>query len=401
MHALVILQHYLAPLLGHVHRRRLATLLEAVASCVSGPALSLTDIGRRFAGPVRLRHKIKRSDRLLGNRRLQGEARSIYAALCRVTLARIQEPLILIDWSDLKADQSLHLLRASLPVGGRSLTLYEEVHPQRRLNNRRVQERFLQRLAALLPAHTAPVIVADAGFKVPFYREVERLGWRWVGRVRGRDYVRLTTRWVSCKALFKRATPTATTLGVGEWVRSNPLRALFVLVRQPPKGRRVKTTHGRRARSKKSEQSARAAREPWLLVASVRFADLAPKQLMRRYRQRMQIEESFRDLKSQHFGEGLERSRSEGMGRFTVLVLIATLAAFLLWLLGTAAEHAGLHRWLHPGNGERRVYSRLFLARLLLVLESCRGHLDDLTLALGPLDQWVANDHDALLVDRI
>jgi len=28
-----------------------------------------------------------------------------------------------------KEDQSLHLLRASVPVGGRSLTLYEEVHP--------------------------------------------------------------------------------------------------------------------------------------------------------------------------------------------------------------------------------------------------------------------------------
>jgi hypothetical protein len=105
VHALIILQHYLAPLLGHVHRGRLATLLEAVASCVSGPALSLADIARRFAGPARLGHKIKRSDRLLGNRPQQGEACSIYAALCRVTLARIQEPLILIDWSDLKADQ--------------------------------------------------------------------------------------------------------------------------------------------------------------------------------------------------------------------------------------------------------------------------------------------------------
>ncbi|MEA3276262.1 MAG: transposase, partial [Pseudomonadota bacterium] len=48
------------------------------------------------------------------------------------------------------------------------------------------------------------------------------------------------------------------------------------------------------------------------------------------YRQRMQIEESFRDMKSQHFGEGLERSRSNGSARFTVLVLIASLAAFLL-----------------------------------------------------------------------
>lgn len=132
MHTLVVLQHYLAPLLRQIHRRRLDTLLDAVAACVGGAALLLTEIGRRFAGRARLRHKIKRSDRLLVNRRLQGEAHSIYAALCRVTLARIQELLILIDWSDLKTDQSLHLLRASLPVGWRSLTLDEQVHPQQR-----------------------------------------------------------------------------------------------------------------------------------------------------------------------------------------------------------------------------------------------------------------------------
>lgn len=129
MHVGTILHQHLEPLLQHLHRRRLATLLAAVVSCLSGPRLSLTDLGRRFEGKARLRHKIKRSDRLLGNGHLQSEARSIYRALCRVTLKRIGEPLILIDWSDLKADQSLHLLRASLPVGGRSLTLYEEVHP--------------------------------------------------------------------------------------------------------------------------------------------------------------------------------------------------------------------------------------------------------------------------------
>lgn len=158
MHALVILLHYLAPLLTHIHRR-LATVLDAVAACVGGPALSLTDIGRRFAGPARLRHKIKRSDRLLGNRRLQGEARSIYAALCRVTLAQIKEPLILVDWSDLKADQSLHLLGASLPVGGRSLTLYEEVHPQQRENSGQTTILWGVALSAGQPeAFTGPVV---------------------------------------------------------------------------------------------------------------------------------------------------------------------------------------------------------------------------------------------------
>jgi hypothetical protein len=112
------------------------------------------------------------------------------------------EPLSVIDWSDLKADQSLHLLRASVPVGGRSLTLYEEVHPQGKLGNRQVQHRFLQRLAQMLPAAAEPIIVADSGFKVPFFREVEQLGWRWVGRVRGRDSIKLKWRWRSGKRLF-------------------------------------------------------------------------------------------------------------------------------------------------------------------------------------------------------
>ena len=313
-------------------------------------------------------------------------------------LARVGEPLILIDWSDLKADQSVHLLRASLAVGGRSLTLYEEVHGQKLLGNRGVQTRFLLTLATLLPAHVAPIIIADSGFKVPFYREVEQLGWRWIGRVRGRDFLRPRHRWVSCKRLFKSATATPTSLGVGDWVRSNPIAAVIVLVRQAPKGRRGNNAFGKRSRSKASQQSARAAKEPWLLVASPKLATLPAKQLVKLYRQRMQIEESFRDMKSQHFGEGLERSRSNGVGRFGVLVLIASLAAFVLWLLGTAAEAAGLHQQLHPSNRQRRVYSKLFLARLLLALECCHRELDHLAEAITDVDQWVAKDHDALLL---
>jgi hypothetical protein len=399
MHAIAILQRCLTPLLANMHARRLATLFKAVVSCVSGPALSLTDVGRRSSGGALLRNKIKRADRLLGNRRLQGDARSIYAALCRITLARIAAPVILIDWSDLKADQSLHLLRASLPVGGRALTLYEEVHPQKKLGNRAVQHRFLQRLSEMLPAGAEPIIVADSGFKVPFYREVERLGWRWVGRVRGRDFVRLKRRWASCKTIFRRATPTPTALGEGDWVRSNPLRAIFVLVRQANKGRRGNNANGKRSRSKKSQQAARAAREPWLLVASTRFADWPAKRVVRLYRQRMQIELSFRDTKSQHFGEGLERSRSSGVGRFTVLVLIASLAAFLLWLLGTAAESLGFEKRMRPGSSKHRAYSRLFLARLILTIDSWRPALEEILAAVGDVELWVASHHDALVLD--
>jgi hypothetical protein len=399
MHALTIIQRCVAPLLAGIHRRRLSVLLEAVAATVSGPRLTLTEIGRRFGGGSQLRHRIKRADRLLGNGHLQREAKGIYMALARRLLVGVAEPLIVIDWSALKEDQSLHLLRASLPVGGRSLTLYEEVHTQRNLGNRQVQHRFLRQIKALVPASVEPIIVADSGFKVPFYREVERLGWRWVGRVRGRDYLKLKSRWRSCKRIFAEAASAPRALGIGEWVRSNPLRATFVLVRKPKLGRRAKTASGKRSRSKQSLQAARNAREPWLLVASTRLADWPAKRLVKVYRQRMQIELSFRDTKSQHFGEGLECSASRGAGRYTVLVLIASLAAILLWLVGTAAERCSVHERLRPGTRKRRAYSRLFLARLLLTLEDCRTTIAKLVDAIGPLDQWVASDHDALLVE--
>jgi hypothetical protein len=41
-----------------------------------------------------------------------------------------------------------------------------------------VHARFLRHLSTLIPPGAAPIIIADAGFKVPFHREVEALGWR-------------------------------------------------------------------------------------------------------------------------------------------------------------------------------------------------------------------------------
>lgn len=114
------------------------------------------------------------------------------------------------------------------------------------------------------------------------------------------------------------------------------------------------------------------------------------------YRRRWHVEEAFRDLKSEHYGKGLERSRSRSAGRFTVLVLIASLAAFLLWLLGTAASHQALHQRLRPGSRQRNAYSRLFLARLLLTLQTYRDLIEELVAAVVSVDQWVSSQHAAL-----
>lgn len=49
-------------------------------------------------------------------------------------------------------DRQQQLLRASLAVGSRVITLYEELHPYRKLANRKVQHRFVDQLKRMVPA---------------------------------------------------------------------------------------------------------------------------------------------------------------------------------------------------------------------------------------------------------
>jgi hypothetical protein len=133
---------------------------------------------------------------------------------------------------------------------------------------------------------------------------------------------------------------------------ASALCALFVLARLPE----ARTPGQERcgpARSKKGTQAARSAREPWLLAASTRFANWPAERLVRVCRQRIRIELSFRVMKNEPFGEDLER----------------------------------------------RAYSRLFLVRLLLTMEQGKAAAEDLADAIGPLHQWIASNHAALLAE--
>jgi len=163
--------------------------MHAVQALTHGAQASITSLGRHLTGSAFDKHKIKRMDRLVANPHLFRERVLIYKALTATILNKVAEPIIVVDWSPLCSDQSWQLLRAAIPVGGRSLTLYEEVHPRPKLGNRRVQHQFLATLADLLPAGTTPIITADSGFKTPFFRYIEcTLGWHWVGRIRGQDF---------------------------------------------------------------------------------------------------------------------------------------------------------------------------------------------------------------------
>jgi hypothetical protein len=95
---------------------------------------------------------------------------------------------------------------------------------------------------------------------------------------------------------------------------------------------------GKRVHSSRSQKNARAQREPWLLAASPELNHLSAQAVVAVYAQRMQIEESFRDLKSEHFGMGFSAGRSKQKNRLGVLLLIASLASFVLRLIGEVGK---------------------------------------------------------------
>jgi hypothetical protein len=129
MSIIALLHNLLKEKLPGIHATRLTALMTAVEAGLKGASVSITTLERGLSGPAYIKHKIKRMDRLAGNRHFNIERTAVYGAITQWLLQSLPMPLILIDWSPLTADQNQQLLRAARPTGGRFVTLYEEIHP--------------------------------------------------------------------------------------------------------------------------------------------------------------------------------------------------------------------------------------------------------------------------------
>jgi hypothetical protein len=347
-----------------IHKGRINALKDAAAASSVGRHVSVTALGRAVKAKSE-KVGIKRMDRLIGNRKLHEEIPTIYGAMAHWRLAPNSHPVILVDWSPVKDDNSLHALSASLPSHGRSLPLYQEVHPESLLGNSDVQRQFLDRLAEILPRGSHPVVVTDGGFKTPWFMAVAAKGWDWLGRVRGT--IQLTrpdeNTWIRCTTLgrlLKRGK--ATYLGQFLLTRANPLPCAVYGLHKIPKGRVDKTKRGLRALSHVSRKNADSEKEPWLIATSLPEGGKLTRAVIATYRKRMQIEEGFRDAKNERFGLGLNLALSRSKERYAVLLLIAALASFVAWLFGKIAHDRNLHlRYQANTITGRRVLSFVYL----------------------------------------
>ena len=367
MHALSLVKNWLARNNCISHAARLEALVRVVDAALRGCRLSLTELGRHRSGTGYVKHHIKAVDRLLGNVHLHGERLGIYQTMARELVARLERPVIIVDWADCELERQVLILKAAVPIRGRAYTVYEEAHPMRRYNNPRIHRRFLRNLAAVLPPHCKPVIVTDAGFRRPWFRDVEALGWDWVGRIRkGIKYLCPDTqRWRPSHCLYREATSHMRHVGLRTLGRRRSYACHLYLLRAyhrgpgRPRKRRNYTTNKQLYRI--------LHRTPWLLATSLPHGRHSCATIRKLYTQRMQIEETFRDLKSHRWGLALRYARTERPERIEILLLIAALATLAYWLLGLAAKARNWQRHFQANTVRKRdALSTVFLGRALL-----------------------------------
>ena len=375
MHAHVIVQRFIETQLTRIHAARRPALAAAVTALMQGHFLSLSRLARGLGGVAGLKAALKRIDRLIGHARIDAEAQWVAGAIAARLKAQGGPLVIAIDWSAVGPGGVFVELRASatVPGKGRGITIYQRVYPQSLLGNPKVERALLDALYGWIGQDIEVIVITDAGFRRAWFTEVERLGWGWIGRVRRGVHLGRATaqdRWcfTSAGCWFKRANGKARREHDCRLTKKAGWPCDVVLVRRHRAKRKPYRCPGHGSTSKAMREAKASAREPWLLVHAYALRRYAPKQIVAFYASRMQIEENFRDNKSVVYGMGQDIGRSRSALRWQALLLIATLAAFLLWHIGQLAEAEGLHRRFKATTRVARELSLITLARLLCAL---------------------------------
>ena len=157
MHTRSLLEAWLRRNCSFIHRARLTAVVKLVDSLLVGGKATVAELGRNMRTLAYEKHAIKCADRLIGNRHLTAERMSVYRTMAQWVLGATARPWIIVDWSDVELGHDYLMLKAAVPVGGRAVSIYEEVHPLKLYNNR-----FLTRMYARFEA-TAGRPCSDRG----------------------------------------------------------------------------------------------------------------------------------------------------------------------------------------------------------------------------------------------
>lgn len=370
MRATDIVRRLCGPCREQVHASRFRAVLRVIEALFLAQRISLTAMGRAVRGKLQPRHGIKMVDRLLGNPKLQKERRLWFSALARSLVGAEHHMLVLLDWTQLHGE--FWALVAAVAFDGRSVPILAEAHHESKLGCRDVQTRFLDELRQILPEGCRPVIVADGGFRSPFFAACREARVDFVIRLRNeRAMAKFARRlrgyrgWVAIRfsELFTWARAAAQCFGRGvPFCTSGAREEVRLVLGAAPK------KFCKRAQYADDYERKRAT-EPWFLATSLE--NDPAKSVVAIYATRMQVEECFRDTKNARFGWGLEFSATHSTERLNVILLLASIAFAAVVLVGAAAAEAGVERRFRASSRKERVLSLFTLGNLVARSMEC------------------------------
>lgn len=350
-----------------IHAARLEALLDVAEALQKSQNLTLSAMGKKLSGSTKIKHRIKKVDRLEGNRHLYNELSDLYNGLSDFVFKYISHAVsvpIVIDLCFMKDDRVIQMLSAEIVTKGRSIPLYREVFKEGELSGR--EESFLTMLKENIPSGREVVVIMDAGFSESWFKHIESFGWYWLSRVRRGKSIKLDEDWISIQDFIPKVEKKTKAYNEAFIMKTHNHPCRIITTRLKPKGRKAKVSRGVTTNKIGSGSYREAAKEPWILATNLPLRYKASS-IATLYSKRMQIEESFRDIKSHQFGLSGRYIQTMNIYRWGVKMLLAAIAQITCWVVGVVAHNQGLQRIFQSNTvKDRKVFSYFTLGQLMI-----------------------------------
>lgn len=352
-----------------IHIKRLQAVMDVAAGLTKSKQLTIVEIGRHLKGDVDLKYRVKKVDRLLGNKHLYSELDNLYTGLSSYVfkyLAQDKYSPIVIDLCFLKDTHDIQMLSAEIATQGRSIPLYREVFKIGELKGR--EKYFISKLSACIPSDRNVLIIMDAGFGDDWFKVIESQNWYWLVRARSGKYIKLSEEdeWQEASELFSKAGTRAKCYENAYITKSHPRPCRVIMKKGSGKSKRKTPNKLPRNYNAANGSYQRIAKEPWILATNLPKVYDTTK-VIYAYKKRMQIEESFRDIKSTRYGLGSRYIQTRCIYRWGVAMLLAAIAQITLWVIGILGHSQGFQRVFQVNTvRDKKQFSYFYLGQLII-----------------------------------
>src|ERR1700722_19258930 len=191
-----------------IHTKRLQAVMDVAAGLTKSKRLTIVEIGRHLERDIELKNRIKKVDRLLGNKHLYSELDDLYAGLSKYVFKYLTQDKcspIVVDLCFLKDTHDIQMLSAEVATQGRTVPLFREVFKIGELKGR--EKDFIAKLSECIPRDRDVLIIMDAGFGDDWFEAIESQNWFWLVRARSGKYIKLSDEdeWREASDLFEVA----------------------------------------------------------------------------------------------------------------------------------------------------------------------------------------------------